>query len=444
MKNFRWNIFIRVMALLILSTCLAWVLVQTQWFFTPLVITVLVIGITANLVYYTERTNKDLTHFLLSIKQGGFTSSFKNQKRGGSQQGLSKAFNTVIEEFQKISLEKESQFLYLQTLNENIGISIISYDNSGKIELMNPAAKSLLRKPYLKNISDLKLIDSALYAIITQMESGQKRVAKSFINNEVLQLSIQAKDFVIQEKAFRLILLQNINAELDQKEVEAWQKLTSVLTHEIMNSVTPIASLSTAVNQLLSDPESMEELSSEDKEDVITSLKTIEDRSKGLIHFVGAYKNFSRIQELNLQKININTLIARITTLLQPDLDRSGITLEFTAKTEVEINADHDLLEQVIINLIKNAIEALHHCEHPKIDIKIEKVGSKNCELIIADNGPGIPDDVLEKVFVPFYTTKKTGTGVGLSFARQITKLHDGQLKVMTEPGKGTRFTIHI
>ncbi|MEM9857253.1 MAG: ATP-binding protein [Bacteroidota bacterium] len=444
MKNFRWNILIRVIAIVVLSVTLAWVLVETNWFFTPLVVSITILTIAGNLIYYTERTNKDLTQFLLSIKQGGFTSSFKNQKRGGSQKGLSRAFNDVIREFQKISIEKETQYLYLQTLNENIGVSIVSFDESGNIELMNPAAKALLKKPYLKSISDLAQIDETLHLAATEMESGEKRVIKSFINQEVQQLSVQVKDFVIHEKGFRLALFQDINAELDQKEIEAWQKLTRVLTHEIMNSVTPIASLSTAVNQLISDRQAMDTMSNEDKEDVITSLKTIEERSKGLIHFVGAYKNFSRIPELSIEKVDITQLIKRIVHLLQPDLDQANIELNVASPVSLEIKADNELLEQVLINLIKNAIEALSGHVNGQIDITANKKGAKKCELKIRDNGPGIPTEILERIFVPFYTTKKSGTGVGLSFARQIIKLHDGELLVKTEQGRGTTFKIIV
>ncbi|MEM1408795.1 MAG: ATP-binding protein [Bacteroidota bacterium] len=444
MKNFRWNILIRVAAIVVLCVTLAWVLVETNWFFTPLVVSATILMVAGNLIYYTERTNKDLTQFLLSIKQGGFTSSFKNQKRGGSQKSLSKAFNDVIREFQKISIEKETQYLYLQTLNENIGVSIISFDENGNVEGMNPAAKALLKKPYMKNISDLARIDQTLHTAATEMESGEKRVIKSFIDQEVQQLSVQVKDFVIQEKGFRLALFQDINAELDQKEIEAWQKLTRVLTHEIMNSVTPIASLSTAVNQLISNPEAMDAMSIEDKEDVITSLKTIEERSKGLIHFVGAYKNFSRIPELSIDKVDIAKLIERIVHLLQPDLDHAHIAINIAAPKLLEVKADNELLEQVLINLMKNAIEALNGQGNGKIDITATKKGAKKCELKIADNGPGIPDEVLERIFVPFYTTKKSGTGVGLSFARQIIKLHDGELVVKTETGRGTTFKIII
>ena len=445
LENFRWNIILRVILILVLSLGLIWALFFTGWFFTPLVLALLLIAVVINLVYYTERTNKDLTQFLVSIKQGGFTSTFTSKKRGLSQAGLSKAFNDVIGEFQKISIEKESQYLYLQALNENIGVSIVSFNPEGAIQFMNPAAKTLIKKPYLRSIDEFKGIDLTLYENMRQMASGEKRVIKTFMHGEMQQLSVQVKDFVLQQKDFRLVLLQNINAELEQKEVEAWQKLTSVLTHEIMNSVTPIASLSAAVNGMLNGASRMDRLSQEQREDIVSSLETIENRSKGLMHFVDAYKNFSRVPEPKLAEVDIGTLIQRIVDLLGPDLHKARITLEFDPpKPVVWIKADHELLEQVLINLIKNAIEALNGQQDGNIGITIKKVYGSRISISIADNGPGIPGEVAEKMFIPFYTTKRRGTGIGLSFARQIMKLHNGSITVKTSPGEGTRFTLTL
>ena len=444
LENFRWNIIIRVVLILVLSLGLVWTLSSTSWFFTPLVLSLLLLAVTINLVYYTERTNKDLTQFLVSIKQGGFTNTFTGQKRGLSQAGLSNAFNDVIEEFQKISMEKESQYLYLQALNENIGVSIISFTPAGEIQFMNPAAKALLKKPYLRSVDEFKGIDAHLYENIQQLASGEKRVIKTFLHGEMQQLSIQVKDFVLQQKDFRLVLLQNINAELEQQEVEAWQKLTSVLTHEIMNSVTPIASLSAAVNEMLKDAGQMEGLSEGQKEDVTSSLETIEKRSKGLMHFVDTYKNFSRVPVPELTAVDIGALIERIVGLLGPDLHKAHIRLEFDPpKNTVWVKADHELFEQVFINLIKNAIEALASSQDGKVSIRIVKRGGK-VYISVADNGPGIPSEVVEKMFIPFYTTKKSGTGIGLSFARQIMKLHDGNITVKTQPGNGATFTLTL
>lgn len=425
-----------------LALGLAVILQRTQWFFTPLVIGILILLAVFNLIYYVEKTNKDLTQFLLSIKQGGFTNVFKGKQRGMSYAGLSGAFNDVINEFQRISIEKESQYQYLQALNENIGVSVISYDqDTGKIEFLNPAAKALLFKPNLLKIKDIASIDQNLLTTIKTLNSGERQVIKVVLNGEVVQLSIQIKDFVLQEKQFRLVLLQNINSELEQKEVEAWQKLISVLTHEIMNSVTPIVSLSSAINQMMinHDRQALEE----DKEDIMLSLQTIENRSKGLMRFVNAYKDFSKTPELNLTEFDLFAMIKRITHLLAPDMSKRGISLSMDLKgKDLFVKADNELIEQILINLFKNAIEVLDSGD--EIGVTARKGSRQNVELVIEDNGPGIAPEVLDKIFIPFFTTKQKGTGIGLSFARQVMKLHRGSISVNSELGKGTRFDLQF
>ena len=444
LKNFRLNIIIRVLLIMVLSLVLAFVLIKTEWLFTPIVIGILLISVATSLMWYVEKTNSDLTQFLLSIRQGSFTNIFKGTGKGSNQARLSQAFNAVIEEFQKISIEKESQYQYLRTLNENIGISIISYTGEGEIELMNPAAKNLLKKPYLKNIKDIDAIDPALYKAIVTLHSGERQVIKAFIKDEIIQLSLHVKDFILQNKSFRLVLLQNIHIELEQKEVEAWQKLISVLTHEIMNSVTPIVSLSTAINQMLHN-EDLSKLPADDQEDIITSLQTIENRSKGLLKFVNAYKDFSKTPELKITDVNIVSMIERLTSLLKPDLEKSNIRLTLDIKaSELKVKADHELLEQVLINLLKNAIEALDGAENGEISIAVRRAGARKIAITIEDNGPGMSKETIDRIFTPFYTTKKKGTGVGLSFARQIMKLHNGSITVQSELKKGTIFHLEF
>ncbi|UII33775.1 ATP-binding protein [Fulvivirga ulvae] len=444
LKNFRLNIIIRVLLIMVLSLMLAFVLIKTEWLFTPIVIGILLISVATSLTWYVEKTNSDLTQFLLSIKQGSFTNIFKGTGKGSNQAQLSQAFNAVIEEFQKISIEKESQYQYLRTLNENIGISIISYTGDGEIELINPAAKNLLKKPYLKNIKDIEAIDPALHKAIVTLHSGERQVIKAYIKDEIIQLSLHVKDFILQNKSFRLVLLQNIHIELEQKEVEAWQKLISVLTHEIMNSVTPIVSLSSAINQMLHN-EDLSKLPADDQEDIITSLQTIENRSKGLLKFVNAYKDFSKTPELKITDVNIVSMIERLTSLLKPDLEKSNIRLTLDIKaSELKVKADHELLEQVLINLLKNAIEALDGAENGEISIAVRRAGARKIAMTIEDNGPGMSKETIDRIFTPFYTTKKKGTGIGLSFARQIMKLHNGSITVQSELKKGTVFHLEF
>lgn len=440
--SFKFHVIFRCLLILLASLVLSWVLLNRDWFFTPLVLIIIMSGLVANLIYYVEKTSRNLAQFLLNVKQGGFTHSFKNDQEG--QNKLNKVFNDVIEEFHRVSMERESHYLYLQTLNENLGVALISYDQEGKIDLLNPAARNLLKRPILKHIDELKEIDAGLLALIKSLQSGDRKVLKTIIDNQLIQLSIQCKLFKVQDKTFTLLLIQNINEELEQKEVEAWQRLVSVLTHEIMNSVTPIASLSDAFNKLLERKKSFNNFSEEETQDLSDSLKTIERRSKGLMKFVNAYKDFAKNPDLNITQFELDELLQRIIKLFQPDIESAQIELKYEKGKEGSmIAADYDLMEHVIINVIKNAIEALRGKEYAVLSIQLAKT-NRQITLKIIDNGPGIACEDMDKVFIPFYTTKKAGSGVGLSLARKIIKLHDGNLLVKSIPNQYTCFTIEL
>ncbi|MTI19597.1 HAMP domain-containing histidine kinase, partial [Fulvivirga sp. RKSG066] len=285
-------------------------------------------------------------------------------------------------------------------------------------------------------------INSEIYNAINELSSEEKRVIKTIIEDELLQLSVQVKDFIAQERHYRMVLIHNIHNELEEKEVEAWQKLISVLTHEIMNSVTPIASLSTAMNQQLT--QQGLDMDEEDKEDFKLSVATIENRSKGLMRFVNAYKEFTKKPDINVKDVDLKSVAIRALQLLAPDLQRANIKTEVIAKDEhYYIKGDGELIEQVVINLIKNSLEVLETIDKGRIDLKLEKRHRK-VYLVIEDNGPGIAQENLDKIFVPFFTTKKKGTGVGLSFARQIMRLHSGSITVKSELQKGTSFTLEF
>ena len=439
-KNFRLNIIVRVILIGLVALLLTYVLLNTEWLFTPLFLALLLIILTINLISYSEKINRELAQFLYNIKQGGFTSLTKT----GSGH-LGEVFNEVIEEFKKVNIEKESHYQYLKTLNENIGISIISYKQDGSITFVNPAGKALLQKPYLKNISDLQQVDGNLFRTVTTMRSGQREVVKVFIEGNMVQVTVQLKKFILQQETFYVILMQNIHSELEQKEVEAWQKLISVLTHEIMNSVTPIASLSTAINQQLIDVQQWDKLEQSDKQDLLISLQTIENRSNGLLKFVNAYKEFAKTPELRLSESDLVAIIQRICNLLDPDLRKAGIRLNLHFKMkELVIRLDHELIEQVFINILKNAIEALHDKKDPAITIELNRIEGRRAQVKIMDNGPGMEKDVLERIFIPFFTTKKKGTGIGLSFTRQVMKLHGGNIIVKSEAGTGTEIALEF
>jgi len=293
----------------------------------------------------------------------------------------------------------------------------------------------------LRNINEVKRINARLFQTIHDLKPGQRQLLRTIIAKKEVHISVQMKELIMNEIPYRIMLVQDLNQEMEEQEVDAWQKLIRVLTHEIMNSVTPIVSLTEAVNTMLTEPDGerkqLEKLDEEDKEDLFSSLQTIEKRSKGLLRFVNAYKDFTKTPEITLSQVDIGDLIKQVLKLLNKELMRSQIELDKTGVTHFTAKADASWLEQVIINVIRNAIDALEHKEEPRIKMVAFQEGNRNC-IAISDNGGGMDKETLENIFVPFFTTKKNGTGVGLSLSKQIMKLHKGSLSVSSEPERGT------
>jgi nitrogen fixation/metabolism regulation signal transduction histidine kinase len=445
-KRFRISIFIRVTIIVVLALLLAFITAQQQMLFVPLAIVIALIAAIMSLILYIEKSNKDLTHFLLSIRQGSFTESYTSGNRGKQYKELSDALNEVVREFARLNEEKELQYQYLQALNENISVAIISFDADGNLLSINPAARQLLNFPGLAKIEQLKEIDARLHETIMHILSGERAVIRIFLEEEQIQLSVQSKEILLQNKLVRIVLLQNLNNELEEKEIEAWHQLMSVLTHEIMNSVTPIVSLTTAIQHILirSDgtPKDLGKLSDENIEDVFSSLSTITSRSHGLLKFVNAYKAYSKTIEFHPETTDVAALVTRITGLLAPDLQKFNVKLEINQhRKPVKAKADVVLMEQVVINLIKNAIEAVAHDGSGVITIDISSANN-GARIAIADNGAGMDAETMVRIFIPFFTTKPSGSGIGLSLSRQIMKIHNGSIKVHSNTGNGSVFTI--
>lgn len=443
LSGFRLNIIIRVLVLLCLCMTLGVVFASTNWFFTPLVIILLIVIATIKIVHYQESTNRDIVTFLTSLKQSNFTNHYFPKRKGKSFDHLENLFHDINDSFLKVNLEKESHYQYLQALNENIGVAIISYLDNGEIQLVNNTAKSLFKKPLLNSIDQLEKLLPDVYRKIKQLQSdGGTAVVNTSINGDLYNLSITCRQFIAQEVPFHVVLIQDIKKALDDKESQSWQKLVRVLTHEIMNSVTPIASLSEAVNQSMRTT-NIQTLDKEDLNDIQISIETIENRSKGMVKFVNAYKDYARDLELNKQKVDVSKLISNISNLLSSLLEERHIQLSSSLSTKpLIINVDSGLIEQVLINLVKNAVEAFTGQPNPHIRILVIKE-KQNCIIRIEDNGPGISAENSENIFVPFFTTKRKGSGVGLSLSKKIMQLHGGDIQMKSSTA-GTEFSLTI
>ena len=445
-KNFRFNLIIRI-SLFALSVFLFFYFLERETHITPVLLLLLIALQFYSLYRYVDKTNRDLASFLESIRFAEFTRSFQIEGMGSSFNELNKAFNDVIGDFQKVRSEKEEHFHYLQSIVQNIDVSIIAYQHDGNIEMINKSAKKLFQLGSVKNISALSALSETLVETLLSIKPGENKLVKVQDEDDLLQLAINATEFKIKNKVIILATIKNIQNVLEEQETEAWQKLIRVLTHEIMNSITPIASLSSTLDGMLRDfNKKREENGTMDHEtigEIQMALETINKRSNGLLHFVNTYRNLTRIPKPNFKITRVSDLFETISRLMEKELKDHNVRLVTSLEpASLEISMDDQLIEQVLINLIKNSTHALEGRKEPRIELRayLNKRGRPTIQVY--DNGVGILKEVMDKIFIPFFTTKPSGSGIGLSLSRQILKLHGGTITAQSEPDVETSFTL--
>ncbi|MEO1515038.1 MAG: ATP-binding protein [Bacteroidota bacterium] len=442
LKGFTSNILIRIFLMALLMAGLGYFLFRTDFYISAGMMVVLIGFLIWDLIRYTNQTNRDITTFLTGIKYDDFALRFSGDKKGRSFQQMYNSFNQINSKFLEIRAEKEAQFLYLQNIVESAEVGLLCVDQNGEVILINRELKKLLGKPYLISFEFLSRVNKDLYKGLLTMENGDRKLLRINLNDQLLQLSIQARKFKIKDDLFSLYSVQNIQNELEVQEVRSWQKLIRILTHEIMNSVTPIISLSSAVHDRLGDQD--RPLEKEDIQEMAMAISAIQKRTEGLLHFTDTYRKLTKVPPPVFQEVDLGQLTERIHTLFKPVLKTENIQFELSPlRGPLLIQADPRLLEQVLINLIKNAIDAFdEEQEERHIRLSCARLSVAKCKIQLADNGPGIPLDLLDQIFVPFYTTKKEGSGIGLSLSRQIIQMHQGTINVESKVGAGTVFTI--
>ncbi len=447
LRRFHINCIIRVLALSATIGLLAFTLSKTDFIAAAIFLGLVAAYQIYALIKFVTKTNKDLNRFLLSIKHSDFSQSYANNLNGAGFDELRAAFSEVSKEFQRAKLEKEEHFRFLQTIIDHVGIALVAYDSEGEIELLNNAAKKLLKIPRLGNIKELESVSRRLAEKLANISAGDKDLVKLQQGDDLLQLSVYATGFILRRQQLTLVAMQNIQHELEEREMTSWQNLIRVLTHEIMNSITPIASLASTAQGLLKDnkecevPESMNEVI----DDVRHAVNTIEKRSSGLLNFIENYRKLTRIPKPAFKLVQVKDLFDRVEYLLKDQFKRSSIKFKKRIDPEsLTITADPALIEQVLINLCKNSIEAVNGILKPKIKLKAATDGRGNPVIKVSDNGKGITDEVVEKIFIPFFTTKPQGSGIGLSLSRQIVRLHKATIGVSSKPNEKTVFKLRF
>jgi len=447
MKRFYLNCIIRALLLSGSICIMAYLFFQTEFMAAAVFMCLLGGYQIFALIRYVTKTNRDLTRLLDSIKYSDFSQSFANNLKGAGFDELHAAFTEVISEFQRTKLEKEEHFRFLQTIVDHVGIGLIAFDSGGEVELINNAAKKLLKIPRLANIKDLASVSAKLADKLLELSPGANDLVKLQQGDDLLQLSIYATGFVLRKQQLMLVAMQNIKHELEEEEMKSWQNLIRVLTHEIMNSITPVASLASTAYGLLKNnqecevPESMNEVIG----DVRDAVNTIEKRSKGLLTFIENYRKLTRIPKPDFKIVKIKDLFERVEQLMKEQFEMKSIDFKIQIDPEsLSITADQALIEQVLINICKNAVEAVDGVNRPKIKLKAGTDGLGNPVIKVVDNGKGITEEVAEKIFIPFFTTKPQGSGIGLSLSRQIMRQHKGTLSVSSQPNEKTVFNLRF
>jgi two-component system nitrogen regulation sensor histidine kinase NtrY len=446
-KQFRINCITRVGLLGLTIFGFFYILFQTALYAALFIVGVLIVYQIYTLIHYVEKTNRDLTRFFTSIRYSDFSQTFKDDGLGSSFDGLRKAFTEVMNVFRKTRTEKEEHYRYLQTVVQHIGIGLIAYQPSGDVELINTAAKRLLGIPSLKNIRSLEPYSKLLVETLFNIKPKDRALIKVEDQNELLHLALYATEFKMRGQDFSLVSIQNIHSELEEREIEAWQKIIRVLTHEIMNSITPISSLASTINEMIKESYQMrtakEKIDSESLTDIHDAAQIIQKRSQGLLHFVDAYRNLTLIQKPNFQLFPVKELFSRVEKLMQANIKKKAIRLRIDVDPQtLELTADPELIEQVLINLLLNALHAVGGRKKAKIDLNAHLDGRGRICIQVKDNGPGIAAENLEKIFIPFFSTKEGGSGIGLSLSRQIMRLHRGSITVHSETQNGSVFTL--
>jgi nitrogen fixation/metabolism regulation signal transduction histidine kinase len=439
-KRYAVGIIIRVVFLFATIFIAAFLLTNKRYVYELFVAPVIILQL-IDFYRLHKKSQEEVELFAEALQYRDFSANFNVNKAPGDLKTLRKSFNDINSTFRLINKEKETQFQYLQKILELIDTGILSYNTeNGEIVWMNEALKKLLQIPYLKNMQSLEKRDAHLFSEIANIKAGENMIGTIGSNSNPVKVLISGTVFQTEEHTYKLLVFQNINEALEETESNAWKKLLSVMTHEIMNSVAPISSLADTLNNMLkqSEPTNHSDIS----EDLELGITTIKKRSESLLRFAETYRSLNKINKINASKIFVRELFENVYRLMLPTFEQKHIDVEIILKEPaIFIHADPSLIEQVLINLLVNAIDAVKNIAHPQI---ILSAGIANNKTIIrvSDNGAGMSPEVIDKIFVPFFSTKKTGSGIGLSLCKQIIMLHKGAIQAQSKEGEGSVFTL--
>jgi len=444
-SRFIWTILAIVVVIVLTAVGFGIFLQKTQFPVTSSILMVLLVVETLYLFYYLTRIRRDLLKLVSALRNEDPSLQFKKEAEDPYFSEIHQGFNEIIRNFRLIRLDKEAEHQFFRATVDHIQFGIIAYNEKEKVELVNEAFLELFQMEHITHLDSISEVSTVLPETLKQLSHQKESLKQIQIAGSLHHLIFLASRFKLQGREITLISVRDISREIDRNELEAWQKLMRVLRHEILNSISPIKLLAINLSGLLQ-PEgkmiSLAQLSEKEIEDMKTGLDTIHRRATGLSNFLDAYSNLYRVPDLQLKPVRVIELLERVILLFREQFSEEKISSGIhCADPELHIEMDERMVEQVLINLVKNSLDAVREKKNRSIHIHAE-IREKLPLIRVKDNGNGIPPDQLESIFIPFYSTKEGGTGIGLSFSQHIMRLHHGQLKVNTSPGIGSEFNL--
>lgn len=447
-RSYQFNIIVRIIFIVLVSLAAGWSFSTGEPAYLSLTLIFILALQVINLILHINKINRKINYFFEAVRNEDYSLAFSSPKGDKILEKLSNNLERINNQIQKIHLENRRQEQYFRALIEHVGTGILSYNSEGFVIHANNSLKQLLGMKQFTHLRQLEKIDRNLASSVRELRHHDEKLITFNGSSGVINLLIKASSFRSNDQLLTLVSMQDIKKELDEKELDSWLKLIRVLTHEIMNSIAPVTSLSENLsNYYIKDGETIpvEEVDERIIRNTVRGLKVIHEQGQGLIRFVELYRKLTRLPEPEKSQVRVKELLEKTIMLCQSDLSDKKIKVSFFIEDEdMEIKIDEKQISQVLINLLRNSIEALENKPEAEIRLNCRKKENSQAEVSVSDNGPGIPPELIDDIFIPFFTTRETGSGIGLSISRQIMRQHGGSLKVRSIPGRETVFTMHF
>jgi len=437
------KLIIRVLLLVSLIILLTRSLQQDRWYVTSLSLTFLVVLSISEMIWFMERWHRELNRFLLLLRHRDYSGFAPG---GEAPDDYRSTLAAIAAEFRAVRLEKERHYQFLLALTQHLRTAIICFHPTGKVILANQAIHDLLGMALLSDTHQIKRVSESLYDIIHAPEQNNP-IVKLIIRDKLYRLSVRGTSISFDQEIVFIVSLREIGSELDENESESWRKLIQVLTHEIMNSATPVSSLSEAIQQMLEsylhNADGSVTLPASDFTDLSDSINSIRDRSQGLQQFAETYKNLSRLPKPHFEPYLLTNLMRYLKNLLDTEFSSRNITLTIqVAPADLTLIADQEMIQRVMINLLLNSMYATEGRPDARVGVMALQTESGQVRITVNDNGRGIEPAHFEQIFTPFFTTRKGGSGLGLSISREIMRLHRGTIHIRSTIGVQTEVVL--